>query len=599
MATAANPFDTKTGISGGSMTNATDTTAAQYTAQERQVQAGTETAAGQLNTILAKDSPLMQRARTQALQDMNKRGLINSSMSAGAGVAAMIDRATPIAQQDAETYSNRATTNMNAVNTAGVFNAGEQNKYGLQLGEQKFTAAENLTGRTFQTSERVAGQNFTAGQNLATQNFQAAQSQLDRAQQTALADKSVEAQQALLKAQQTFQSAQNELDRENQKALQESQQVFTAGQNQLDRVQQVNLQAASQTFQASEAEKTRATEIMLADKSITAQKALETARQEFQAAQNTLDRTQQTSLATAAQNFQASEAEKTRATEIMLADKSITANKALETARQEFQAVQNTLDRTQQANLQTAQQTFSSAQSALDRANQTALTDKSIKAQQDLAKAQQDFTSAQNELDRAQQKDVVNANAQAQKDLATAQQTFTSLESKLDREQQTAITKLQNDINQSNVSKTFAANLALSASTAINAIAADPNLSSVVDAQGTSPKQRAIQNAVDNANATMQWGSTFYNTTLPTIALPGGTAGKVTPGAGAGAGTSAGTNRAATAADISAMYQDLLGRAPENDQVIQQRLDAGMTMEQIRQEIASSAEAVARARTGP
>jgi len=544
MATAANPFDTKTGISGGSMTNATDTTAAQYTAQEREVQAGTETAAGQLNTILAKDSPLMQRARTQALQDMNKRGLINSSMSAGAGVAAMIDRATPIATQDAETYSNRAIANMGAVNTAGLANIGEQNKYGLQLGEQKFTAAENLAGRTFQTSERVAGQNFTAGQNLATQNFTAAQAQLDRAQQTALADKSVEAQQALLRAQQVFQGAQNELDRENQKALQESQQVFTAGQNQLDRVQQVNLQAASQTFQASEAEKTRATEIMLADKSITA-------------------------------------------------------NKALETARQEFQAVQNTLDRENQRTLQTAQQTFSSAQNALDRAQQTALTDKSIKAQQDLTKAQQDFTSAQNALDRAQQKDVANANVQAQRDLTTAQQTFTSLENKLDREQQTAITNLQNTLNTSNVSKTFAANVALNTSTAINAIAADPNLSSVVDAQGTSPKQRAIQNAIDSANATMQWGSTFYNTALPTIAPPGGTAGTVTPGAGAGAGAGTGTNKPATAADISAIYQELLGRAPENDQVIQQRLDAGMTMEQIRQEIASSAEAVARARTGP
>jgi len=114
MATSANPFNANSGITGGSATTGTNTTAAQYTAQQRAVQADTETAAGQLDAILAKDSPLMQRARTQATQEMNKRGLINSSMSAGAGVAAMIDRATPIAQQDAETYSNRAIANMNA-----------------------------------------------------------------------------------------------------------------------------------------------------------------------------------------------------------------------------------------------------------------------------------------------------------------------------------------------------------------------------------------------------------------------------------------------------------------------------------------------------
>jgi hypothetical protein len=237
-------------------------TPATYTPTQRTVDRPTETAQGQIESILSKDSPLMQRARALAKQGMAQRGLVNSSMSQGAGVAAMIDRATPIAAQDAQTFSQTAQANMDAANQAGQFNTGETNRFGLQRNDQTFTASENATQR-----------NFTAAQN------------------------------------------------------------------------------------------------------------------------------------------------------------------------------------------------------------------------------------------------------------------------QLDRDQQIAITKLNNDLNNASVNKTFAANLALATSNQVAAIAADPNLSSVVDAAtGTSPKKAAIQNAIDNANSTMQWGSTFYNTPLPTLATPGQVAGVVSPGAGAGAG---------------------------------------------------------------
>jgi hypothetical protein len=123
MATAANPFDIKTG---GNLTNASGSnTAAQFAPEQREVDAAKETTSGQLQTILQKDSPLMQLARTQATQGMAQRGLINSSMNQGAGVAAMLEKATPIAASDAATYSNRAMTNQAAVNTGGMFNAGD------------------------------------------------------------------------------------------------------------------------------------------------------------------------------------------------------------------------------------------------------------------------------------------------------------------------------------------------------------------------------------------------------------------------------------------------------------------------------------------
>ena len=511
-------------------TQAPSSTAQTYTPTIGQIDRATQTAGGQVESMLAKDSPLMQRARTLALQNMNQRGLVNSSMAQGAGVAAMIDRITPIAQQDAETYANQALANQNAQNTAGQFNAGEANKFGLQRSDQSFTAAENLANRQFQTSERVSGQAFTAEQNKATQDFQAAQAQLDRAQQTALADKSIEATQALELARQRFQTAESALDRANQKALQESQQIFQGNQNQLDRVQQVNLQNAAQTFQATENEKNRAADIMLADKNISAQKALQQAQQEFQRGENVLDRTQQQTLQTAQQEFQRAQSDLDRALQTSLSDKSIEAQKSLQTAQQNFQSTQASLDRAQQQTLQTAQQEFTRAQAELDRAQQTAINDKSIEAQKALQTAQQNFQSAEAVLDRTQQSTIADRQIAAQQSLQTAQQSFQSLQAQLDRDQQTALVKLQDSLNTANVSKTFAANLATGTLNAINAIQADPN---------TTPdaKKAAIKNVIDTGNATMQWGASFYQATLPTIAVPGETARVVTPGAGSATAT--------------------------------------------------------------
>jgi hypothetical protein len=307
--------------SGGVVSNAMQptygtATAAGYSAATRQINKPPDTVQGQMESILATDSPLMQRARTIAKQGMAQRGLVNSSMSQGAGVAAMIDRATPIASQDANAYNVAASDNMNAVNTAGMFSAGESNKFGLQRNDQTFTAGENAADRSFRTSERLGSERFTSGENALT--------------------------------------------RESSEKLQ------------------------------------------LAD-----------------------------------QNFRA-------------------------------------------------------------------------------------------------------------------------LEGRLDRDQQVSVTRLNNDLSNANVSRTFAGNLALATSNQVAAIAADPNLSSVVDAAtGTSPKKAAIQNAIDNANATMQWGSTFYNMPLPTIATPGGTAGSVRPGEGAGAGSGS------VPQTVNDLYRQYAGREGE------------------------------------
>lgn len=76
-----------------------------------------QTVEHRLAGILAKDSPLMQRAATQGMQYANGRGMLNSSMAAGAAQGAMIDRATPIAQQDAQQAFQRQNLSLDHQNT--------------------------------------------------------------------------------------------------------------------------------------------------------------------------------------------------------------------------------------------------------------------------------------------------------------------------------------------------------------------------------------------------------------------------------------------------------------------------------------------------
>jgi hypothetical protein len=63
------------------------------------------TVAGQLQSLLSSDSPYLSENRRQATEKAGERGLLNSSIAAGAGQRAAIQSALPIAQQDAETYA--------------------------------------------------------------------------------------------------------------------------------------------------------------------------------------------------------------------------------------------------------------------------------------------------------------------------------------------------------------------------------------------------------------------------------------------------------------------------------------------------------------
>jgi hypothetical protein len=73
-----------------------------------------ETVAGQLEGLIAADSPYMQSARSSGLQTANERGLMNSWLAAQLSEKSALDAAAPIAAQDASTYAASGLSAQNA-----------------------------------------------------------------------------------------------------------------------------------------------------------------------------------------------------------------------------------------------------------------------------------------------------------------------------------------------------------------------------------------------------------------------------------------------------------------------------------------------------
>jgi hypothetical protein len=96
------------------------------------VNAATDTTAGQMDTLLSKDNPYITRARASAAEVANSRGLLNSSIAAGAGETAAISAALPIASQAADTYSTQRLANQGATNQFGLQEAGGKIQTSLQ-----------------------------------------------------------------------------------------------------------------------------------------------------------------------------------------------------------------------------------------------------------------------------------------------------------------------------------------------------------------------------------------------------------------------------------------------------------------------------------
>jgi len=105
----------------------------------------TGTVAGQLDTLLQKDIPLMQRAVNFADVQSQQKGMLGSSMAIGAAQGAMIDRMTPIAQQDAATYADLGMMSKTFDQTLGQMDKQQQQTFTQMDKEFGMTESINAT----------------------------------------------------------------------------------------------------------------------------------------------------------------------------------------------------------------------------------------------------------------------------------------------------------------------------------------------------------------------------------------------------------------------------------------------------------------------
>jgi hypothetical protein len=129
------------------------------------------TVEGRLAGLLSQNNPYIDRARTEAAQTANRRGMLNTSMAAGAAEGAAIDRALPIAQQDArafleQQFLNQGYSNEESKHLADASIQRENLAAGLEQDTSKFNATQSFeASKLNQAAENRANEMYAAEQN--------------------------------------------------------------------------------------------------------------------------------------------------------------------------------------------------------------------------------------------------------------------------------------------------------------------------------------------------------------------------------------------------------------------------------------------------
>jgi len=122
-------------------------------------------AAGQLKGLVSQNSPYLQSAANYAQERMSGRGLVNSSISAGAGTRAAIDAATPLAQSDASMAGVLRQQQQNAENQLKRDTI--QNTY--DLNKQKSAQEADIAKQKSAQEADIAKQNTSIAADIAKQ----------------------------------------------------------------------------------------------------------------------------------------------------------------------------------------------------------------------------------------------------------------------------------------------------------------------------------------------------------------------------------------------------------------------------------------------
>lgn len=143
----------------------------------------TQTVQGQITGLLDEDSDYITRARARGNLQAQQRGLLNSSIAAGAAEASAIDAALPIAQQDAQTYTNQSFKNQDTQQQTELFNTDFQNQAFFR--EQDVANKIKVDQNTFQNAMES---------QQSEQDFRTQLAEMDKALQQQLAANQVSQQ---------------------------------------------------------------------------------------------------------------------------------------------------------------------------------------------------------------------------------------------------------------------------------------------------------------------------------------------------------------------------------------------------------------------
>lgn len=141
-------------------------------AYTRQV-TGDELVYNQMNKYLDQNGAYIGSARRRGLEQSNARGMLNSSIAAGAAERSAIDAASPLAMQDASTYGKTQSENMGALNEGlmqqrDIMNQQEMARWqsvnaGIQAGVQADIARDQMAQDMQMQRERLAYEGEQAG----------------------------------------------------------------------------------------------------------------------------------------------------------------------------------------------------------------------------------------------------------------------------------------------------------------------------------------------------------------------------------------------------------------------------------------------------
>ena len=117
--------------------------------------------------LLSSDSPYLTAARTRAKQAANVRGLLNTSMAAGAGEKAAIETALPIAQQDAKYFQESAGKTQTGRVQEGLYET--QGEISKDIATHEGEIASGLSAQKAEETKALSTQEATQRAELSLQ----------------------------------------------------------------------------------------------------------------------------------------------------------------------------------------------------------------------------------------------------------------------------------------------------------------------------------------------------------------------------------------------------------------------------------------------